>query len=323
MGREGNFRHDIAAKSSPRAVEHLVGELADRQHGVVSRPQLLELGIGRGAILHRLELRRLRPVHRGVYAVGRGGLSRSGFWMAAVLACGPCASLSHRSGAALWSIRRGRSGWIEVTAPRRLGGRKGIRAYRASLPPDEITQVQGIPVTTAARTLLDLAAVVDRHELRRALEQAEVLRLGDITSLDALLSRYPGRRGTAAMRAILQAELKGERVTRSELEERFLAFARDRGLPIPASNVGLALNDGWIEADCVWRDARVVVELDGFAFHSTREAFRRDRHRDRRLRLAGWEPVRVTWWDLDQAPDQLEAELAALLALTTARRATP
>ena len=137
MGREGNFRHDIAAKSSPRAVEHLVGELADRQHGVVSRPQLLELGLGRGAILHRLELRRLRPVHRGVYAVGRGGLSRSGFWMAAVLACGPCASLSHRSGAALWSIRRGGSGWIEVTAPPDSGVAAGSRAYR---------------VTTAART---------------------------------------------------------------------------------------------------------------------------------------------------------------------------
>ena len=143
----------------------------------------------------------------------------------------------------------------------------------------EVTRVQGIPVTTAARTLLDLAAVVDRHDLMRALEQAEALRLGDITSLDALLSRYPGRRGTAALRAILHAEINGERVTRSE--------------------------------------------LDGFAFHSTRAAFRRDRRRDRRLRLAGWVPVRVTWWDLDQAPDQLEAELAALLALTTARRATP
>ncbi len=131
MGREGNFRHDIAVKSSSRGLEHLVGELADRQHGVVSRPQLLELGLGRGAILHRLELRRLRPVHRGVYAVGRGGLSSSGFWMAAVLACGPDASLSHRSGAALWSIRHRASGWIEVTAPRKLGGREGIRAYRA------------------------------------------------------------------------------------------------------------------------------------------------------------------------------------------------
>ena len=183
MGREGNFRHDIAVKSSSRGVEHLVGELADRQHGVVSRPQLLELGLGRGAILHRLELRRLRPVHRGVYAVGRGGLSSSGFWMAAVLACGPGASLSHRSGAALWTIRRRGSGWIEVTAPRKLGGREGIRSYRASLPPDEVTRVHGIPVTTAARTLLDLAAVVDRHDLRRALEQAEALRLGDITSL--------------------------------------------------------------------------------------------------------------------------------------------
>ena len=236
MGREGNFRHDIAAKSSPRAVEHLVGELADRQHGVVSRPQLLELGIGRGAILHRLELRRLRPVHRGVYAVGRGGLSRSGFWMAAVLACGPCASLSHRSGAALWSIRRGRSGRIEVTAPRRLGGREGLRRAPRSAGPQCRTWRPRAPgvawesrapgarprsagplsaecgdsgrpgVANSIRGLLQCRIWRLGAPGGRALEQAEALRLGDITSLDALLSRYPGRRGTAALRAVLQAE---------------------------------------------------------------------------------------------------------------------
>ena len=167
----------------------------------------------------RLELRRLRLVHRGVSAVGRGGLSRSGFWMAALLACGPCASLSHRSGAALWSIRRGRSGWIEVTAPRRPGGREGSGISRK--PPGRRDHA-GPGHSRDYRRMWRLRAP-GRHELDpwalqcriwrlgapggRALEQAEALRLGDLTSLDALFSRYPGRRGTEALRAVLQAEL--------------------------------------------------------------------------------------------------------------------
>jgi hypothetical protein len=133
---------------------------------VVSRAQLAGLGLGRGAILHRLERMRLQPVHRGVYAVGRRRLSRTGAWMAAVLACGDGAVLSHRSAAVHWGICRPDPSRTDVTAPRRVGRRDGIRAHKAILPADEITEVDGIPVTMAARTLFDLAATLERDQLQ-------------------------------------------------------------------------------------------------------------------------------------------------------------
>jgi predicted transcriptional regulator of viral defense system len=303
MGGEESFRHDMAVQMTSRSADGLLGELADRQYGVVSHPQLRQLGLGRGAIQHRLDLKRLYVVHRGVYAVGRLRLTRSGVWMAAVLACGPGAVLSHRSAAALWGVRRGDPSRTEVTAPGRVGRRKGIRAHRVSLRPDEITEVDGIPITTAARTLLDLAAVVDRHEVQRAMEQAEALRLADHTPLTALVARYPGRRGTAVLKEILRAERRVAGITRSELEDRFLRFLADRELPAPRTNVWLQIGEDWVEGDCVWSDHRVVVE-----------------QRDRPLKVAGWEPIRVTSWDLDEDPERLEQDL---LALTSVRRATP
>ena len=220
--------------------------------------------------------------------------------MAAILACGSGAVLSHRSAAALWGIRRGDPVRVDVTVPRRLGARKGIRAHRARVCLDEITETDGIPVTTAARTLLDLAAVVDRHALQRAMEQAEALRLADHTPLTALVARYPGRRGTAVLREILRAESRAAGITRSELEDRFLRFLADRELPAPRTNVWLQVGEDWVEGDCVWSDHRVVVELDSWSHHSSKGAFRRDRTRDRRLKVAGWEPIRVTSWDLDE-----------------------
>lgn len=240
--------------------------------------------------------------------------------MAAVLASRPNAVLSHRSAAALWGIRRGDAVRVEVTVPRRLGGREGIRAHRGDVAADEITEVDGIPTTTVARTLLDLAATLDRHELGRAIERAEALRLSDAIPLVALLKRYPGRRGTAALKEILGREARAAGMTRSELEDRFLRFLADRGLPAPRTNVWLQLGEDWIEVDCVWPEQRVVAELDSWTYHATRSAFRRDRARDRRLKVAGWQPIRVTSWDIDEQPQALEAEL---LVLTSTRRAIP
>jgi very-short-patch-repair endonuclease len=320
MSGEESFRHDIAVEMTPRWPDALVAELADRQHGVVSRTQLAGLGLGRGAILHRLERMRLHPVHRGVYAVGRRRLSRPGAWMAAVLACGDGAVLSHRSAAVHWGICRPDPSRTDVTAPRRVGRRDGIRAHRAILPADEITEVDGIPVTTAARTLFDLAATLERDQLRRAIEQSEALRLSDATPLAALIARYPGRRGTAVLKTILGAEARAAAITRSELEDRFLCFLAARGLPLPSTNVWLQIGEDWIEVDCVWPEQRVVAELDSWGHHGTKAAFRRDRARDRRLKVAGWQPIRITSWDIDEQPRALEAEL---LALTSARRATP
>jgi very-short-patch-repair endonuclease len=240
--------------------------------------------------------------------------------MAAVLACGDGAVLSHRSAAVHWGIYRPDAWRTDVTAPGRVGRRDGIRAHKGSLPADEVTEVDGIPVTTAARTIFDLAATLDRNQLQRAVEQAEALRLSDATPLAALVARYPGRRGTAVLKRILGAEKLTAGVSRSELEDRFLSFLAECRLPAPRTNVWLQLGADWIEVDCAWPDQRVVAELDSWVHHSTKTAFRRDRARDRRLKVAGWQPIRITAWDIEEQPEALEAEL---LALTSARRATP
>jgi predicted transcriptional regulator of viral defense system len=286
-----------------------VAGLAERQHGVVSRSQLTELGLGRGAINRRIQRRRLHVVHPGVYAVGHRRLTVQGRWMAAVLAAGPGAVLSHRDAAALVGLRPSARRLIEVSAPRRCR-RPGIHAHVACLPPDEVTTHDGIPVTTVARTLLDLAAVLPRQQLKRAMEQAEVLRLADDTSVDALLARYPRRSGTAALREIRRAGLT-KTVTRSEFEERFLALLDAYDLPRPMVN---CVVEG-LEVDFHWPEQRLIVELDGRAAHHTTTAFERDRARDRALQTAGWRVVRITWRQLHRESARIAADLLRLLSM--------
>ena len=181
-------------------IDRLIAELAGRQHGMVGRAQLLALGVGRGAIDHRLACGRLHLVHPGVYAVGHRVVSTEGRWMAAVLASGRTAVLSHRSAGARWGLRSNTRPRIEVTVPRRRYARPGIQPHVAQLPADEITVVEGIPVTTPPRTLLDLAAVLAPHTLRRAVDEAEMLRLSDSLSLADLVARHPRRRGVGNLR---------------------------------------------------------------------------------------------------------------------------
>jgi very-short-patch-repair endonuclease len=284
-----------------------MGALAERQHGVVSRAQLSELGLGDGAIEHRIRVKRLRRVHRGVYTIGHRLLSRDGRWMAAVLACGPGAVLSHRAAAALWGMRGGER--VEVTVPGAKHRRSDIQLHRAELPHDERTTHRGIPTTTVPRTLLDLIAVVQPHEARSALRRAEQLRLTDPLSLQDLAHRYPRRPGLATVKALLAEASIGAKVIRSELEERFQEFLIRAGLPLPQTNV---LIEGY-EVDCVWPDRRVIVELDGHATHSPAHAFEIDRARDRRLAAAGWRVIRITWRQLEEEPASVEADLRCLL----------
>jgi hypothetical protein len=247
-------------------MDRKIAKLAERQHGLVTGTQLLELDIERWAIWYRLEAGRLHSVHRAVYAVGHRLLSREARWMAAVLAVGSDAVLSHLAAAGLWGIRYPAQSRIEVTTPRRVCAPDGVRAHRRCLPPDEITTERAIPVTTVPRTILDLATVLEPRQVERAIEEAEVRRLDDALSLTDLVERYPGRRGTGVIKAILAEGGIGTTYTRSELEERFLAFVRSRSLPSPEANIPIELAGQWIEADCVWRRERVIVELDG---HST------------------------------------------------------
>ena len=235
--------------------------------------------------------------------------------MAAVLAGGPRAVLSHRSAAALWGIRpSGRAGIDITTAPPRRS-RRGIRVHGAVLPADEVTAVNGIPVTTTSRTLLDLAALITPRQVERALAEAEVLRLADVVSLAALVSRHRGRPGVAPIRELLERGRVDAAITRSELEDRFLALLDANGLPRPQVNRSLQLNTGsFVEADCVWAEPGLVVELDGYASHGTRTAFERDRARDRALQAAGWRIVRVTWRQLHEQHATVARELRALVA---------
>jgi very-short-patch-repair endonuclease len=303
-------------KGRASGVDRAIGALAERQHGVVSRRQLLELGVDRGAIVHRLKLARLRPVHRGIYTIGHRLLTQHGRWMAAVLAYGPHAVLSHRAAAALWGMRGGTR--VEVTVPNGLQGRDGIQVYRAKLPADERTTHRGIPTTTVPRTLLDLSAVVTKRHLRGALREAEHLRLSDPLSLHDLIARYPRRPGLKAIKALLAEASVGARIIRSELEERFQDFLVRAGLPLPQTNVVI---EGY-EVDCVWPGRRLIVELDGHASHSPTHAFELDRARDRRLEAAGWRVIRITWRQLEQESELVEADLRRLLQPGESR-ATP
>lgn len=293
--------------------DRAIAGLAERQHGVVSRAQLTALGLGRKAIDHRLRRRRLILLHRGVYAVGHGALPVHAGAMAAVLLGGDGAVLSHRSAAELWRLRPPEHTAFEVTAARRRRSHGRVRFHRIALPPDEVTVERKVPVTTVPRTILDLAAVAARRHVERALHEAEVQRLTDPLSLADLLARHPRHRGVATIRAILEEEAIGLTVTRSELEERFLAFLDRAGLPRPLTNVPVSAGGRLIEVDCVWPAQRLIVELDGHATHATRRAYERDRVNDRALNAERWRVVRVTWRELHAAPRELEADLRAIL----------
>jgi very-short-patch-repair endonuclease len=258
-------------------------------------------------------------VHRGVFAVGRPLVTVDGRWMAAVLACGPGSLVSHRTGAALLGARPTSRAVVDVTSPTRAGrGLRGIAVHSAAtLEPRDVVVVRGIPCTSLARTLLDLAEVVDRRQLERAYEQAEVLRLLDVDEIADVLARASGRRGAPLLGALLR-DHAGAFLTRSELEELVLALCRTAGLPDPRVNHWIALSGGGVEVDFAWPERRLVLEADGYGVHGTRHAFENDRLRDQRLLLAGWRVVRATWRQAETEPRRLAELLAELLGSPTA-----
>ena len=308
------MRHKSQAGSSERAREPIdvaAAVIAAQQHGAIAHRQLIAIGLSPPAIQRRVRAGRLHRIHQGVYAVGHKRLTQRGRWMAAVLAAGDDAALSHRSAAALWQVLPPR-GPVHVTTPRDLRGRDGIRFHSSRLQFDEVTEHDGIPVTTVARTLIDIAAT-EPSRFERAFNEAEFRRLHDQTGLQVLLSRSPARSGAATVRRILKSASQG--VTRDELEDRFQALLEAHDLPLPARNADLELAPGrWIRVDCLWRDARLVVELDGRAAHETSSRFDSDRERDRLLTLAGWTVVRVTWNHLTTAPERLAGDVRQLIA---------
>jgi predicted transcriptional regulator of viral defense system len=282
-------------------------ELADaarRQWGVITREQLVKAGLRERGIADWVRSGRIRRLHRGVYAYGHDRLRQQGYWLAAVLACGPGAVLSHRSAAVLWEIWRSVGGVIHVTVPSRAGRirRKGIRIHRSGrLGAEEVTERDGIPITTVARTLLDLSDDLDLQGLRRAVTEAEYRHLYDHIALTAVVESNPGRRTKKLMSAATEGKLHR---TRSPLEDRFVRFKDRHGVEEPESGVWI---EGY-EVDFFWRRVGLAVELDGLDEHGTREAVRRDRKKDRVLWRAGIRTMRLTGDALD-AEDEVLADL--------------
>ena len=273
----------------------------------MARRQLLDAGFGPGAIKRKIRAGRLHPVHRGVYLVGHPVPPTGAREMAAALACAPNAFISHRDAAVIHHLlpHPAQPGPVHVTVEGRdCGHRKGIRVHRVTrLPPDEVGTLDGIPVTSPARTLIDLAAIGSR-ELEEAAAEAERRRL---VEREDLLARSQGRRGAKSLRRILD---RGTALTRSEAERRVLALIRKAALPSPTANVPL---HGY-EVDFLWPTQHLVVEVDGFAYHGHRHAFESDRERDAVLTAAGYAVIRVTWRQLLDRPEAVVARVAAALA---------
>jgi very-short-patch-repair endonuclease len=313
MQVDPSFDPPIEGESTARPWERAIVDLADGQHGVVGRGQLLEMGLGGGAVDGRVERGGLHVVHRGVYAVGRRALDRKGRWMAAVLAGGPGAILSHRSAGELWGLLTYGSGPVEIT---RSGGlrirRPGIAAHESELAADEIAYGDGIPATSPFRTLFDLAAVLPARRLERALNEADVRQLLDRVSLPQLLERHPGRRGVATLRVLLE-DRGPDGIARNDFEEAFVALLDADGLPRPRLNADRALRGRFFDVDCLWQAQQLVVELDGRAVHATPSAFEKDRRRDRILLAEGWRSTRVTWRQLKNEPSAVLSDLRPLL----------
>jgi len=291
--------------------DRVAGRIADRQHGVVSREQLLGAGIGRSAIDRGLQAGRLRALFRGVYAVGHVALRREGWWMAAVLACGPGAALSHRSAAALWRLRTDAILPVEVTTPDGHGRKRArIATHRTALERVDTVVIDGLRVTTPSRTLVDLATMLDGRALREAVERAQDLRRFHASDVEAAIARAGLRRpGTRRLRELAALLGPDEDNARSHLERLFLALVRRTALPRPIANHEIAGR----RRDFAWPGHRLVVETDGYRYHSSRHAKRRDHRRDRRLTALGWRPVRFTYEEIAFEPAGVGRELAGLL----------
>ena len=252
-------------------------------------------------------------VHEGVYSLGHASISEQGRMIAAVLACGEGAVLSHRSAAELWGLRASSSAAIDVTAiGRSRHHRPGIAVHRPRrFDPEDRAVRRGIPVTALPRTLLDLAEVVSRRELRRAIEQADVIGLFDLRAMEKLLERSRGRHGVRPLRLELGRlrETMLTQFTRSELERDLLRLCRRELLPTPSMNLSIQ----GLEVDAVWPNARLAVEVDGFQYHRTAAAFEDDRRRDETLQLAGYRVLRFTYRRLKEDPDGVARSLRLML----------
>ena len=290
----------------------MLARLAARQHGVVDRDQLRALGFTDEAIARLIRAGRLHRLYPGVYAVGHVVLTLRGRLLAAVLAGGPGAVLSHHSAAELQALRYDAGARIHITVPAASGrrSRPGLVLHRTRRP-IESTIVDGIPVTTPMRTLADLAETLPRRQLEKAVEQAHVLKLLDVAAIDRIAATHgAGRRGPKRLQALVRSHDAEHTRTRSQLEDALLELCDTYDLPRPSTNVVI---EGY-EADFAWLDRRLIVETDSWRHHSSRARFEHDRVRDAHHTAHGWRVVRLTYARLTDEPDAVAALLRRLLA---------
>jgi very-short-patch-repair endonuclease len=289
-----------------RTVEQELARVADRQHGVVTRGQLLDAGVSPEGIKRRLRKGILLGVHRGVYRVGHRAPSVLASYLAAVYACGEGSLLSRRAAAHLLGLLKGRPAAPEVLCPtqRRIPGVVTHR-WRTTDPPEATTH-RGIPTTTVPRTLVDLAGVLSPDALARACHEAGVLHRTTPAQVEAVLARRPNAPGAGNLRRIIHGDV---RVTLSKLERRFLDVLREAGLPLPRTNRPA----GGRRVDCRWPEHRLTVELDGYRYHASRHAWEQDRRREREAHARGDDFRRFTYGDVFERPGSMLRELREVL----------
>lgn len=296
---------------TPTDRESAIARVARGQHGLITRRQLATLGFDDDAIRYRGRAGRLHRIHRGVYAVGHTALTASARRLAAVLALGTRAVASHITAAAIWGIRPSASGFVHVSVPGDARGRAGIRVHHRALTDDDCDRRDAIPVTSLARTLVDLGDVVPAVQVRNAFVRAEQLRLVDMVAIDAALTRAGRSPGPRRLREVLRVYDPRWEQTRSGLELAFLDVAQGFALPAPEVNAWV---DHTFLVDALWRPQRLIVEVDSARFHDIPSARRDDARRDRALRAGGYRVLRVRDEELNGSPARVAASIARALA---------
>jgi hypothetical protein len=319
MARPGLVSTKAVAQRARADWDRAIAAIAAGQHGIVTHGQLIAIGFSSSAIRARVAAGRLYRLHRGVYAVGFPPFRREAHWLAAVLACGERALLSHRAAGALLDIRESAAALIDVSSPTRAGRRRaGIRVHRAdNLRDAERTVVNSVPCTTVARTIVDLAGVLTIGSLEYTIHRAQTKRRFPRDEVIAILDRLPRKSGTANVRQILGLSRPAEDRLNSELERRLFRICALAGVPQPEVNRWIALpaaDGGGYEVDFCWPERRLIVETDSRVFHETDRAFQNDPRRDRLLMLAGWRVIRFTYRDLNERPREVAGQLRLLLA---------
>jgi hypothetical protein len=311
---EGRRRH-------PGALDAAIARTAATQEGVIDLGQLAKVGLGGRGVRHRVAAGRLHRMYPGVFAVGHPRVSVDGRRIAAVLACGDGAVLSRRTAAVAWGILNGDGRRFDVVAPGRSGGRVGpegvdLRRTRR-LDEADVTQLRGVPITTVGRTLLDLAGIVNERMLQRAVHEAEVAQLLDVTEVEATIDRNPGRRGVRALRAALGVAAPDP--SNGDFASAFLALCLDHGLPAPRLGSYVDGGDRLYEVDALFAHERVIVELDGRRVHGTARNFQTDRRRDSVLAARDFQTLRYTWRRVHDEAAEVATELRRILALRSLR----